>query len=402
MSIAPAGRDNHVMVDPATGLVYCTIDDQQSLYSGRGEILFTFDPDGLDLTEAPPPMVGGHYPGIDMNNPNGTMAIAVWDGRVHASQFKKAVNFSFLNHVTCESPGGTTWVTSFFPGQPGPNGFQDMAVDDGHVVLAGPVMAVFDTDGWFVWQTDQAGGCLSLFNGIIYTARDAEIRRFQSTDGTTLAPFPGPTMPSAKLTLDENNIYWAEMISGSLHVSARALDGGIVYDYVAPVGPSYDVRAIAADMNGRAWIVLNSYEEGMSDLVVRVEVDGTLSQHYHYGYRINDVASDGDRMYLTGQLDQNTTETFLIAVDVSMPTTMEEREATGTRIWPNPSKDHLWLSDPENWTFAQILDARGRMITSNTIKGAATIDVGHLEAGLYNLRLMNEREVITRPIIIAR
>src|SRR5690606_10286697 len=119
-------------------------------------------------------------------------------------------------------------------------------------------------------------------------------------------------------------------------------DGGIVYDYVAPVGPSYDVRAIAADMNGRAWIVLNSYEEGMSDLVVRVEVDGILSQHYHYGYRINDVASDGDRMYLTGQLDQYTIETFLIAVDVSMPTNMKEHEATDTRIWPNPAKDRLW------------------------------------------------------------
>ncbi len=402
MFVAPAGRDNHVTVDPVTGYVHCTVDDQGAMYSDRGEILYTFAPDGTDLTDPSPSMVGLNFPNPDPYNVNGTMAFAVWNGSINATQFRRDPNGNFINHVVCESPAEEQWVTSYWPGQPGPNGFQDIAVDGAHVVLAGPEMVVFDVNGWYMWQTDQAGGTIALFNDIIYSPNGGQIRRFQVSDGTALSPFPGPANGFVQLAIDAANLYWGQVNMGSLNASAITLNGGSVYDVSVVVDGSYTVRSIAVDINGRSWISLNSYMDTMPDVIARVEPDGSTVEFFGFGYRINDLASDGEMLYITGQLGQNTDETFLIGVDVSMPTGIIQQEEQLTTLWPNPAQDLIRLGNAKDRSFAEILDARGRIIRKTHLTGSDAIDVRDLEQGVYQLRLRQEATVQSLPFVIAR
>ncbi|MBK6892749.1 MAG: hypothetical protein IPH00_06345 [Flavobacteriales bacterium] len=56
--IAPPAADDHVVVDPVSGLVHCTISDEDLLFSPRNELLFSFDPSGAEVTAAQPPVLG--------------------------------------------------------------------------------------------------------------------------------------------------------------------------------------------------------------------------------------------------------------------------------------------------------------------------------------------------------
>lgn len=406
MFVVPAGRDNHVVVDPVTGLIHCTVDDQLSAYSDRGELIFTFDPDGADLTTSPPPVVGFNSSEIDpLYNGLGTMDISVYNGKASATQFRRdSITYNFKNHVVSDGPDGTPWVTSYHRGAPGPNGFQSVATDGQYVVLAGPPLVVFDHYGWYQWQSDQGGTRAFIHNGIVYTASEGEVRRFQLEDGTPLSPFQGTIYGFVAMAFNDENMYWAEMVSGSLQATALSLEGDLVWEIPIQVAASYSVRTITLDANGRLWCVLNSYDENVSDIVVRIEIDGSASISYSYGYRINDIATDGDHIYLTGQLDQNTSETFLIAVNASLPTAIvNEAEQETLLLWPNPAKDILHVSGGGvNWSHATIHDVQGRIIRSMSKVDLSAIDVHDLEQGAYFLSLNGSSKAERLPFMITR
>jgi hypothetical protein len=262
---------------------------------------------------------------------------------------------------------------------------------------------VFDVDGWYQWQTDQAGGRAYIHEGIVYSPRNGQVRRFQLADGTPLAPFPGTTTASVAMAFHGSNMYWAELVAGSLQVTALSLQGVLVWDVQLPIDPSYRLRTIAVDVNGRPWCVLGTYDENSSDIVVRIEMDGTTSATYSHGHRINDLATDGGRIYLTGQLDQNTSETFLIAVDASLPTGIAGAANESFRLWPNPAQEVLNLGgDLGEWAHARIHDPQGRLIRNVMRTDLSTIAVHDLEQGAYFLSLLNGVRVVTLPFMITR
>lgn len=59
--IEPPSGDNHVVVDPISGLVHCTVSDEEGLFSRSSELLYTFTSTGIDLT-IPQPRILGNVP----------------------------------------------------------------------------------------------------------------------------------------------------------------------------------------------------------------------------------------------------------------------------------------------------------------------------------------------------
>lgn len=407
MFIVPAARDNHVVVDPITGLVHCTVDDQLSTYSDRAELIYTFSPDGTDLTSDPPPLVGLQSPVIEpLINSYSTRDLKIHNGRVLASQLLRGSTYNFNNHVVCDGPQGSPWVTSYHLGDAGPDlfGFHSVAMDDQYVVLAGPPLMVFDANGWFQWKSDQSGLRAFLHGDIIYTATEGEIRRFQLVDGTPLSPFSTTQSSFMPMTFNASNIYWAEVFSGSLNATSLSLEGDPVWDIQIPVDPTYTVRTIAMDANGRLWCVLNSYDANVPDIVVRIEMDGSSFTSYFYGHRMNEIATDGDRIYITGQLDQTTSETYLIGVDASLPTSIAGVEGgQDFNIWPNPAQDILNVGPARvDWTHATICDACGRIIRTFARTDLTSIDVHDLEQGAYFLSFHGNGVAEGLPFMITR
>ncbi|MDR1758766.1 MAG: endonuclease [Bacteroidales bacterium] len=73
------------------------------------------------------------------------------------------------------------------------------------------------------------------------------------------------------------------------------------------------------------------------------------------------------------------------------------------KIYPNPAKDLLRIENGE-WEMenAQILDLTGRIIVNCQLSTVNSINVSHLPAGMYLLRVYANKSVETRKIVITK
>jgi len=88
---------------------------------------------------------------------------------------------------------------------------------------------------------------------------------------------------------------------------------------------------------------------------------------------------------------------YMSSVVFSVP----ERSLGKLELHPNPTTDQVWPQLPEHWPHAECLvhDALGRSVLEQRLQPGASIDVGGLTAGRYDLLVRHGEERLRAPFI---
>lgn len=132
-----------------------------------------------------------------------------------------------------------------------------------------------------------------------------------------------------------------------------------------------DYFTIESSVDGKIWREISTVKgAGNSNEEKAYEID--LPNHFRY-YRLSQTDFDGTTEMLN-TFTANCSETDVL------------------KSYPNPAMDKLYLSSSENLvnTKIEMYDSRGqqqRITFSCTSKSSVEINIGHLESGVYSLRL---------------
>lgn len=85
-----------------------------------------------------------------------------------------------------------------------------------------------------------------------------------------------------------------------------------------------------------------------------------------------------------GQIVSN--KTYRIVIDALTRT--EEINTQFTEIFPNPTSDVFFVKGLEQFQL-NLFDIQGKLVLSGTYQGSEEIDIGHLETGVYSLRIIS-------------
>ena len=396
----PPGTDNHVTVDPVTGVVYCTVDDAWKNGSQRGEYLFTFDPDGLDLTPEPPPLVA-HTVVQDntfFQNINGTTALAAGDGRLYGTH-----RFSAITDRGSFAMGGpldgTRWTTSLFQPAPWPGEeLRHVAVDGDRVVVEGNgTLLGLSTAGLPLWRvtvgsTNVQG--MTAHNGMLYLVVNGAIRRHALEDGAVQDPWPGPGAPFGKvfLTVANDQLFTLHTNTGGTYtVTKRDLAGTQAWAYDLLLPGAHEAKGLVVDGLGRAWCAISPmYNEGEPvgpGMVAMVSAEGTSSQFFLYGTYLRSIAGHNNRIFITGAVAGEEFHTYLAAFDAQLPTgTVQTTRPRAFTLYPNPSRGQVWLQGPmDRVSRMHVVDGSGRLVWQGAAQPGQALELGHLAPGSYLL-----------------
>jgi PKD repeat protein len=85
-------------------------------------------------------------------------------------------------------------------------------------------------------------------------------------------------------------------------------------------------------------------------------------------------------------------------------TGIEDVNGRSVKAYPNPvAANAVYLEGPENVTIElELLSTEGQTIRKSTMTGGAILDVTNVGNGIYILKMVTSRDVITRKLIIAR
>jgi hypothetical protein len=91
-----------------------------------------------------------------------------------------------------------------------------------------------------------------------------------------------------------------------------------------------------------------------------------------------------------------------VTVFVNLSSGLNEMNNSGINVYPNPSHDKINIQLVKSTNaFVSLIDQTGRIILKDKlIKKENTFDISKFDSGIYNLRIQNENEIITKKIII--
>jgi phosphoglycerate dehydrogenase-like enzyme len=110
------------------------------------------------------------------------------------------------------------------------------------------------------------------------------------------------------------------------------------------------------------------------------------------------VGNDGDEITVdvtanSGCYVDNTVTSIIETSQVDICVSVDELEAAGISVFPNPAVDVLQIQTTGN-TNIELLDASGRLIKVLNINGQSTINVSEYAAGNYLLRILPEQQSV--------
>ncbi|MBL7951741.1 MAG: T9SS type A sorting domain-containing protein [Flavobacteriales bacterium] len=412
--IAPTGKDNHVTVDAVTGLIHCTISDEELLLSPRNELLFSFDAEGNEITPQSPVLLGKaqfqHLYDPPYNR-HATFAPQVHDGIVIAAHAYDQGGI-WAPYITGGPLSGDRWsMTTDLP-QPGPVPFAVAIGDGGALIQAhGRVIGV-DPGGWIQWMHRILSeiSAIALSDGIAWILTESgEMKRLQMSDGTVLPSIQMAGAAQYLVVRDEHLFQASADFAGNITVIKTDLLGSEVYTTTTNVGAMGELTGLVVDHAGRAWTsftVQDMENLAVSGKLVGFDPTGDVLDRYTYGASMNGIATDGERLFITGWSNTATSETYLLGVDAALITSMDpEPGMDQARIWPQPARDELNILLPPAATSIILLDGPGRAIRTWSIAAfseRATLDLSSIPQGAYLIRVQHNGRALTLPIIVQR
>ena len=99
-----------------------------------------------------------------------------------------------------------------------------------------------------------------------------------------------------------------------------------------------------------------------------------------------------------------TTKNFVFEVIYENSANIGEFNNSEIKIYPNPTNDFVTIQGPKNFENNQveILDLSGKILFSKTLSESALLDLSHLSAGTYFIRIIQDQQVLGINRIIKR
>lgn len=420
-SLVPPWKDNHVVVDPVTGLLHVTVSDEDMLYSPRFELLHTFASDGMDLT-GPEPIVLGPEPTPLLYNHayNGSSVpdLVIHDGEVFAG-LSYFVSGPTYEHWANQCQGGAMnmdrWRVS------NNNNFDwagavPCPATDGNIVLfsvpGSPFIVAHDRAGWVQWRVEIPSPTTDLViqDGIAYALTSTTVQRIDLASATLLTEVPLTTWES-KIAVRNGALYTARYAGDGYILRKRAMDGTLFWEHDLEVGSGAELTGMVVDAADGLWATVSRIDWDVENMVggylLGVDANGSALQTRTYGDALHSLATDGSMLYMTGWSDNTGTETFLIGVDIAMITGLEDgsNPVRSTRVWPIPANTLLTVELPDGTWQLELLDAVGRVVGHWSVSASNkqhSVDVSAVSNGRYVLIARGAKGLHSSAVIIAR
>lgn len=413
-AVLQPGIDNHVSLDPITGNVFVSIDDQDQLFSQRWELLFSFAPDGTEVTPDPVPLLGAwndpSYPELDLEN---TKQLEVFEGaalqaHTHGSLVLGGTGRSFV----LRRNDGSIWQMSLGVPGVGTDPTASVYLDTDGPVLGGTAegstgwLCTVGEQGWPKWANSYADTHpifdMVVVNGIIYAASQGTVLMVDRSSGELLGQIP--ISPNAyggmHLATDGTDLYYAWSNWQELHWGKRSLAGDVIWDHTA--NDNVTVSEMKVDDLGRIWMSFNHWYPDTGGRLLVSTSDGSAYEQFSYGASINDIDLDEGQAYLTGWADTTTTETYLIAVSTDMNVGRPEMAApTSITLSPVPASDVLSIDCTLDILWMEVVDATGRAVLKQA-PTAHLLNVSALAPGSYSLRAFTKKGTVQQRFSVAR
>ncbi|MBP7512915.1 MAG: T9SS type A sorting domain-containing protein [Flavobacteriales bacterium] len=408
------GIDNHVSLDPISGNVFVSIDDQDQLFSQRWDVLLSFTPGGTEVTPDPIPLLGvqndASYPDLNLEN---TRQMEVFAGAAlqahgHGAVIINGAGRSFL----LRQDDGTTWQLSLGIGDFGADPTTSVLLDADGPVLGGSAdgttgwLCTVGDQGWPQWAHSYVGTHpifdVLAVNGTLYAASHGTVLMVDRATGVLTGQIPiSVSAYRMHLATDGEALYYAWSNTAGQHWGKRSLTGDVIWDQQAT--GDLDVTEMKVDALGRVWMSLNPWFPESGGRLLISTADGSAYEQFSYGASINDIELDSERAYLTGWSDTTTTGTYLIAVSAEMNVGNAHVERpSALTLGPNPACDVLNISSNMALRDMEILDAAGRTILRQ-VAGSRSIPIALLSPGAYWLNARTtDGAVLQRRFMVAR
>jgi hypothetical protein len=139
---------------------------------------------------------------------------------------------------------------------------------------------------------------------------------------------------------------------------------------------------IERSSNGQDW-----------EIIGFVQGNGTTMEVFNYEF-IDNQPSNGTNYYRLKQLDYDGSFEYSDVLNIEYRTRNIEY-----RIFPNPANDFLTIEIEEPTTF-QILNAQGQEVLARTLDHTENIDIAHLPAGIYWVKILNNNTSTSQSLVI--
>ncbi|MCB0763967.1 MAG: T9SS type A sorting domain-containing protein [Flavobacteriales bacterium] len=408
-----SSQDNHVAVDPITGSIHVTIDDQLELNSPHFDHLFTFAPDGTDNTPSPVPLLGTATTGEggEPENIESTRDLVVRNGIVY---HQRELNLGFFSNGTAGSicarnAAGEQWRVGL-----GRNWVdRGMVLVDGDGVVAvrpvaGNIMTFVDPEGWPERLVPDGGSWTirdaALAGNEVLGLTDGELLRFDRSTGTLMGP-PVPLFTNGTghlITSDgQHVIYVYSPSDGGILCASADVEGNVLWEVYLP--EAIDYTELELDTSGRPWLTGDRQSGGDAPMLVVIGADGGAFWTFTYGATMNDLAMGNGQAYITGRLTNGDNSTYLIAVstEITVGEPVTEAPVTGLTVYPSPASSTLHIAGGSRILLSRVFDATGQEVQA-TMPGNGALDVSGLVPGVYFLQATTASGLITRRFAVAR
>lgn len=395
-----------ISFDNSTGRVYRSI----KLFGAEAASyrVQVFDLDGTEITPSPPVLLTGIQPGdfqvtqiIHLAAANDTLS-AIVRGEVYWSETNATNWLKVL---------GTDGIPYFLLGTGSTplNAYHHDAL--GTLLLTDDALRKYGPTNWPNGSiaVPPSLGMAVLGNDVVLGAPPS-ITHIDRNDLTTLAPVvvPSSGTSTAAVCLANGSAtfnYAAVNSNGIMDVGLADINAGPIWNTTITLPAQAHPTAYHVDEQGDLWIAVAMNATGVATLglLYRFRYQEGSNVVNSYSRRIDGIASNGSRLFLTGRVAGSTSNTYLAAFDTDLITNLAGTGSSAMRIHPNPSSTELRVDGlPPGITRLTITDATGRSVLSMgaPFTGSMRIPVGDLPNGTYLLGWSTASSVFARPFSV--
>lgn len=249
-------------------------------------------------------------------------------------------------------------------------------------------------------------GRMAVVGSEVFLGAPPSITRIERGTMTPLTPIAVPSTGTAITSVCLANTssafnYAAVNNNGTMDVGLADSNIGSVWSTTVPIPSGAEPTAYHVDELGNFWI---AFVQNGVGLLYRFYQSGGPFAESSFSRRIDDIASSGNRLFLTGRVEGTTESTYLAAFDIDLITGVPNRPATSLSASPNPANDRFILHGNTTWTEGWITDATGKTVLSITQAelSSGSMAISDLAVGSYRLSVRNAKGTAQLPFVIAR
>ena len=396
--------------DHGTDLIYRSVQQFNFNVWSVEYMTQVFDIDGNDLTPTTPVVIGAFPPG-DLDAGHIIQLVAANDTLCAIYRYEvNSAGSDDLNWLKVLGTDGTPYYL-LGSGSTPLNAFHRDAL--GTMILTDDELRRYGPTGWPAGSVaaPPAGSMAVLDNQIVLGAPPSLTRIDRSTL-TVLSPIEVPSSGSAStgicLANGSSSFYYAALNSnGTMDVGLADINSGVIWSNIISIPAQAQPTAYHVDEQGDLWIAiaLNATDVATLGLLYRFHFSGGSYGVNTFSRRIDDITSNGSRLFLTGRVEGSTTDTYLAAFDIDLITGTSNVSADDFNIYPDPAIDVIRIDGLEpKATRVEISDATGRFVreVKGPFLGSLNIPVSDLTNGAYLLRCSGDDFVTTRHFSVLR